>query len=347
MSIRVLMVGLGPIGVAVARQLLDRRGYELVGGVDLDPAKVGLDLGEICGLAEPLGMIIRDDLEEALAALEPAAAVLCTSSSLRRIVPAAETCLAGGAAVVSSTEELAYPWREQPEIAGRLDQAAKRAGRAILATGVNPGFAMDTYPLTLTAVCQRVDAIEVRRVQDAGQRRLPFQVKIGAGLAPEEFARLAARGDVRHVGLAESIGMIADAMGWVLDEVTDVLDPVIATEPVASRQIEVASGRVAGVRQVGTGRENGRTRVRLEFVASIGAPESFDEVSIEGLPALHSRIEGGIPGDVATASVLVNAIPRVVAAPAGLLTMMDLPPAYCWPGAESVRPVRLDPGNGI
>jgi len=334
MTIRVLQVGLGPIGVAVARQILARRGYELVGGVDLDPAKAGRDLGEVCGLAEPLGMEVRSDLGEALATLAPAAAVLCTSSSLERMAPTVEACLEGGAAVASSTEELAYPWREQPEMSRRLDQAAKRAGKAILATGVNPGFAMDAHPLNLTAVCQRVDSINVRRVQDAGLRRVPFQLKIGAGLTAAEFERKAAAGDVRHVGLAESIGMLADAMGWPLDTITDEIEPVIADDPVASEQVEVAAGHVAGVRQIGTGSQQGKIRVRLEFVARIGAPESFDEVNVEGDPSLHSRIEGGIPGDVATASMVVNAIPRVIAARPGLLTMKDLPPAYCWPGDD-------------
>ena len=332
MTIRVLQVGLGPIGVAVARQILDRRGYELVGGIDLDPAKVGRDLGQVCGLAESLGIVVGDNLEEALEELQPTAAALCTSSSLERMAPTVESCLAAGVPVVSSTEELTYPWRAQPELARRLDQAAKSAGKAVLSTGVNPGFAMDAHPLALTSVCRRVDSIRVRRVQDAAPRRLPFQMKIGAGLTPEEFARKAAAGDVRHVGLAESVGMLADAMGWPLDEITDEIEPVIANEPVASAQLDVAAGRVAGVRQIGTGSQDGEVRVRLEFVAHIGAPESFDEVHVDGDPSLHSRIEGGIPGDVATASMVVNAIPRIVAAQPGLLTMKDLPPAYCWPG---------------
>ncbi len=332
MSIRVLQVGLGPIGVAVARQLQERTGFELVGGVDLDPAKAGRDLGEVCGMREPLGLDVHADLGEALAELAPQVAALCTSSALARMAPTVEACLAAGAAVASSTEELTYPWREQPDLARRLDAAAKRAGRAILATGVNPGFAMDAHPLALTSVCQRVDAIRVRRVQDAALRRVPFQLKIGAGLSPEEFADKAAAGDVRHVGLAESIGLLADAMGWRLDEITDEIEPVIATEPVASKQVEVAAGRVAGVRQIGVGREGGKIRVHLEFVAYLGAPESFDEVHVEGDPSLRSRIEGGIPGDVATASMVVNAIPRIIAAPPGLVTMKDLPPAYCWPG---------------
>jgi 4-hydroxy-tetrahydrodipicolinate reductase len=357
--IRVLQVGVGPIGLGVARQLALRPGFELVGAVDLDPAKAGQDLGRLAGRAELSGVEVLGDLERALGAWKPEAAVVSTGSSLAGAAPTLEACLAAGAATVATTEELAYPWRERPELAARLDAAARRAGRTLLGAGVNPGYAMDALPLLLTAPCERVDRVTVRRVQDAGRRRLPFQLKIGAGLTPEEFGRRVATGAIRHVGLAESIGMIAAALGWELDEITDEIRPRIAEAPVASREVAVPAGRVCGVSQLGLGRERGRLRVRLEFEASLAAPESYDEVEIEGSPCLRSRIEGGIPGDLATASLVVNALPRVLAAPAGLLTMKDLPPVYCWPGtaaegsgsarrsaAASARSRRAPPGSG-
>jgi len=344
-AIRVLQVGLGPIGVGVARQLAARPGFELVGAVDTRTDLVGRDVAEVCGLIDsaggpsgvpvPLGRAVAGELSSALAALRPDAVVVCTSSSLERVVPTLEACLAAGAAVVSTTEELAYPWRERPDLARRLDAAARRAGRALLGTGVNPGFAMDALPLALTAVCERVDAVTVRRVQDAARRRLPFQIKIGAGLTPQAFAERVVSGQVRHVGLAESIAMIADALGWRLDEITDEIAPKIAERPVSSPQLAVEAGQVCGLIQAGTGRQGGRTRVRLELEAWLGAPESYDEVEIAGSPPLYSRVEGGIPGDIATASLTVNAIPRVLAAPPGLLTAKDLPPAYCWPGTAA------------
>jgi 4-hydroxy-tetrahydrodipicolinate reductase len=334
MTIGVLLVGLGPMGVGVARQLAVRAGFELVGGVDLDPAHVGRDLGEVCGLGEAMGVRVGDDLAGALAELRPAVAVVCTGSSLERVAPTLEACLAGGAAVVSTTEELAYPWRERMELSLRLDRAARSAGRALLGTGVNPGFAMDALPLVLTAVCDRVEAVTVRRVQDAARRRLPFQLKIGAGLTPEEFAGRVEAGTVRHVGLAESIGMIAGGLGWTLDEITDTIEAVIAERPVASDKLEVEAGRVCGLLQTGIGSEGGRERVRLVLHAYLGAPESYDEVEIDGSPPLRSRVMGGLPGDLATASVVVNSIPRVLEARPGLVTMKDLAPAYCWPGDE-------------
>lgn len=332
MPMRVLQVGLGPIGAAVARQLAARPGFDLVGGVDVDPGRAGQDLGEACGLAGPLGIAVTADLDRSLAERAPDAAVVCTGSALERVAATLEACLAAGAAVVSTTEELAYPWRQRPQLARRLDAAARRAGRALLGTGVNPGFAMDALPLALTAVCERVDAVTVRRVQDASRRRGPFQRKIGAGLTPEAFAERVAAGTVRHIGLAESIAMIAGALGWELDEITDVIEPRIALGPVASEHLSVEAGQVCGLVQTGTGVEGGRIRVRLELEAWLGAPSSYDEVEIDGSPSLRSRVEGGLPGDLATASVVVNALPRVVAAPPGLVTMKDLPPAYCWPG---------------
>jgi 4-hydroxy-tetrahydrodipicolinate reductase len=333
MTIRVLQVGLGPIGLAVARQLAERHGFELVGAVDLDPARLGQDLGTLLGRATR-GAAVTGDLDRALGDLSPDAAVVSTSSALATVAPTLESCLAAGAAVVSTTEELAFPWRERPELAQRLDGAARRAGRALLGTGVNPGFAMDALPLFLTAPCERVDAVTVRRVQDAARRRLPFQKKIGVGLTPEEFARRAAAGEIRHVGLAESMGMLAGALGWRLDEISDAMEPRVAERAVASSELQVEAGQVCGATQIGTGSEAGRMRVRLEFHAWVGAPGSYDEVEIEGSPSLRSRIEGGIPGDLATASIVVNAVPRVVAAPPGLITMRDLPPAYCWPGGS-------------
>src|SRR5204862_4880459 len=111
----------------------------------------------------------------------------------------------------TTTEEAAYGSRANRSIAKRLDAAARKAKVAVLGTGVNPGFAMDALPIALTAVCERVDRLIVHRVQDARIRRLPFQQKIGAGLTTEQFQRKVDDGSVRHVGLTESIAMIADA----------------------------------------------------------------------------------------------------------------------------------------
>jgi 4-hydroxy-tetrahydrodipicolinate reductase len=227
--------------------------------------------------------------------------------------------------VVSTTEELSYPVGANKRLARRVDELARKAKVAVLSTGVNPGFAMDALPIALTAVCERVDSVEVRRVQDARIRRLPFQQKIGAGLTLEQFARQVERGSVRHVGLAESVQMIADALGWRLDRVTEDIRPQLAERAVASDLLAVDEGYVCGIVQDGTGYVKGQPRIRLHMEAYLGAPDSYDSVTIEGTPRIESKISGGVHGDIATASIVVNSIPKVIAASPGLRTMRDMP----------------------
>jgi 2,4-diaminopentanoate dehydrogenase len=202
---------------------------------------------------------------------------------------------------------------------------AKKAGVAVLGTGVNPGFVMDALPIMLTGVCERVDAIRVDRIQDARIRRLPFQQKIGAGLTREQFQKKVDQGTVRHVGLAESVSMIADALGWKLERITDEIQPKIATETVASEFLAVDAGYVCGIVQDGIGYRGDQPVITLHMEAYLGAPESFDAVTISGSPAITSKIAGGVHGDIATASIVVNSLPKVLEVPPGLHTMRDMP----------------------
>jgi 4-hydroxy-tetrahydrodipicolinate reductase len=234
--------------------------------------------------------------------------------------------------IVTTTEEAAYPSRSNRAVAARIDKAARKARVAVLGTGVNPGFTMDALPIALSAVCERVDRIEVQRVQDARIRRLPFQEKIGAGLTPAEFQARVDAGTVRHVGFAESIQMIADAMGWRLDRIVDHVAPQVADRPVRSDFLEVAAGQVCGVVQTGAGYVGDEPKVSLRLEAYLGAPQSYDSVLIEGSPRIYSKIEGGVHGDIATASMTVNSIPAVIAAPPGFHTMRDLRLPSYFPG---------------
>src|SRR6476659_3295940 len=332
MKIRVMHVGLGPIGAAVAGQLLVRRGFQIVGAVDVDPQKVGRDLAQVLGLGRQLRIRVSDSIRSTIRKTRPDVAVLCTSSSLRVVSRQFEEVLAHRVPIVTTTEEAAYPARSNRAVARRIDAAARKANVAVLGTGVNPGFTMDALPIALTAVCERVDRIAVERVQDARIRRLPFQQKIGAGLTTEQFQKKVDDGSVRHVGLTESIAMISDAMGWTLDRITDDIQPKLATVTISSEFLAVDPGYVCGIIQDGAGYRNGEPVIRLHLEAYLGSPENYDSVEIEGSPNLSMRLAGGIHGDVATASIVVNSIPKVLAAAPGLHTMRDLPLPSFFPG---------------
>lgn len=324
MAIRVVHVGLGPIGCAVVRQVASRKGFKIVGGIDIDPNKAGRDVGEVAGLDRSLGASVFADTSRALKVTRPDVAVLCTSSSLKVVVPQIETILKARVPIVSTTEELSYPAAGNRRLGRRIDELARKAKVAVLGTGVNPGFVMDALPIMLTGVCERVDSIEVDRIQDAGIRRLPFQQKIGAGLTREEFLKKVDGGSVRHVGLTESISMIADAMGWKLDRITDEIKPKITEQRVASQYLTVEPGLVCGIIQDGAGYRGSLPIIKLHMEAYLGAPESYDAVRVAGSPPLSMKLAGGVHGDVATASIVVNSIPKVLEAPPGLRTMRDM-----------------------
>ena len=247
-----------------------------------------------------------------------------TSSYLPDVMDELLECVSAGSCVVSTCEELAYPYRKHPDLAAQLDAAAKEEGVAIVGTGVNPGFVMDKLVLMLSAVAQRVDFARAVRIVDASKRRLPLQKKIGAGMTPEEFRAQVAAGVIKHHGLPESIGMVAEGLGFVLDEITETIEPVIATETVKTEFLEVAPGQVAGVHQIARGIWEGEDKIFMELQMYVGAKDPADTVELRGEPNLTLTVPGGIHGDIATAAVAVNAIPAILAATAGLRTVGDL-----------------------
>ena len=333
-TIRVLHFGLGPIGTAVVRQVAGRKGFKIVGAVDIDPAKVGKDLGEVAGLDRRLKVKVNANARKAIGAGKPDVVVLCTSSSMKGVMPQIETILKLKVPIVSTTEELSYPSKANLRYARAVHKLAKKSKVAVLGTGVNPGFVMDALPITLTGVCERVEAIRVDRIQDARIRRLPFQQKIGAGLTRDQFQKKVDDGSVRHVGLTESVSMIADALGWKLDRITDEIQPKMATTTVASEFLAVDPGYVCGIVQDGIGYRDGQPVITLHMEAYLGAPESYDSVEITGSPAIHSKIVGGVHGDIATASIVVNSLPKILEVAPGLHTMRDMPIPSFFAGAR-------------
>jgi 4-hydroxy-tetrahydrodipicolinate reductase len=317
--------GVGPIGSRLVETAVDR-GYEFVAAVDVDPEKVGEDLGTIAGI-DPLGVEITDDADEALAT-GPDVVFNSTLSGLGDVRPQLEEAMAAGADVVSTCEELAYPWHANPDEAAAIDEAAKEYGQTVLGTGINPGFAMDALPSIVTGACRTVDRIYVERVQDAGTRRGPLQQKVGAGTDPDRFeSEIAAKAG--HVGLPESVAMLGAALGWSLDEITEDFEPVIAEEETETEFVTVEPGDVAGIHQVGKGFVDGEALIELDLKMYVGAPDPHDAVSIEGVPSLEYEVAGGFHGDVTTPAVAINVTPSVRDAEPGLATMLDVAPPTC------------------
>jgi hypothetical protein len=326
-KVKIVLYGVGAVGDLIAKFLLEKEGVEIVGAVDTAKDKAGKDLGEVLGLERKLGITVTDDADLLLKRTRPDIAVHATSSFLKDTYVQIATIVENGVNVVSTCEELSYPYSADQRLADQLDQLARKHDVTVLGTGINPGFLMDTLVIALTAPCQRIEKIEVTRIMNAATRRLPFQKKIGAGLTLEEFReKIEHKHITGHVGLEQSVRMIADSLAWKLDKIViEPVEPVVARKLAESKDIKVKAGYAAGLRQKAKGMMNGKEVIVLNFQAYIGAEEEVDAVTIRGVPNVNQKIRPCVHGDIGTIAMVVNAIPKVINAEAGLLTMKDLP----------------------
>lgn len=319
--ITVTQYGIGPIGAEIARLLLTKPWVKLVGAVDIDPNKIGKDVGEVIGLGRETGVLVTAEVQG-----KPHVVCHSTGSRLRDVAGQLVSLLERGSHVVSTCEELSFPL--DAEIREQLHQVARAKGVAILGTGVNPGFVMDKLPLTITSVCQDIKSVDIIRIQNASTRREPLQRKVGAGMTVDEFREAVRTGRIKHMGLRESLMMVGNGLGVEFESVSDeVIEPVIADRTITTQYLTVAPGQVAGVHQTihGTGRIN----VNLELRMYVGAEAvASDRVIVHGIPDVEMVIKDGVHGDRATAAMVVNSIPRIMQARPGVLTMDDIPVSF-------------------
>ena len=324
MSIQVVVYGLGPIGSLIAKYAITKSGIRLIGGIDISPDKVGKDIGEIIGLGKSLDVpVVHDD--NAMDILREADVVLhSTATYLDKIYPQIVKCIKAGADIISTSETLAYPWYRYPELAFLIDEAAKKQNVTVLGTGVNPGFVFDTLPAFLSSVSININRIHIVRSINASKRRHSFQKKYGLGMTLEEFQEKISKGEITaHVGYAESIMLIASMLNIKIDRIEEGQEPIVADKYMETQYFKIQPGQVCGVRGYGVGYVNSNEFIKLELLAATER-EDYDEVIIDGEPQLKWRNECGTAGDIATAAIVINMIPRVYKAPSGLLTMKNM-----------------------
>lgn len=324
---RLLQVGLGPLGLRVQSDLVARRLGATVAVVDPAPALSGRLLSEFVPGAPDVAIVARIDQLTDFESID--AAIVTTSSDLRACADTFRALLDRGVSAVSTCEELIYPWLRHRALAQELDLRAKESGAQLLGTGVNPGFLMDALPYFSTAVCNAVRSLRAFRIQDATPRRLPFQKKIGAGLDRAGFERGIADGWLRHVGLGESLHFCAHYLGWEIERWHETIEPVLATRELSSKLGNIPVGHAAGVRQVAEAFVGGEALLRFEFQAAIGQADPHDRVLIDGDPPIDLVIRGGVHGDIATSAIVLNALRPMLAAAPGLHTMATIPMVGC------------------
>ncbi len=332
---RLLHVGIGPLGIKILNEIHERNLGHIVAAVDMSPGLAGQALTKTVPAADP-----RIKILPSVASVENwdeiDAAIVTTASDLKSCEQTFRDILRHGKAVVSTCEELVYPWLRHVALAEELDELCHKTGGRLLGTGVNPGFLMDALPAFLTCVSKSVKSVYCYRVQDASARRVPFQKKIGAGLDDEQFSSRVKDGTLRHVGLGESLHFIAHYVGLQIERWEEDIAPVRAERDLVCALGNIPRGRASGVRQVARGYFDEQEVVRLEFQAAIGQTDPHDRVVIQGEPPIEMMIPGGVHGDVATCAIVINSIPRLLKAAPGLHTMATIPPpVHVRAGAEN------------
>ena len=299
---RLLLVGLGPLGKMMALDCARRKVARVVAAVDTDPAIAGRPLAQV---VPECGFDVR--VEQSLADIkiwsDIDCALVCTSSDLAKCAATFRDLLGRGVPIVSTCEELLYPWLRHKALADELHTLALKNKVGLLGTGVNPGFLMDTLPVAASAVCRSVRRVHIWRIQDATTRRIPFQQKIGAGLDDAAFAAKIKAGTLRHVGLGESLHFVAHYLGLNVDKWDETIEPVKATRDLTCTLGTIPKGHAAGVRQVGKGWAKGAAPgsepvIQLEFQAAIGQTDPHDRVLLDSEPPIDLVFKGGVHGDV-------------------------------------------------
>ena len=324
-KIKVAQFGLGPIGQSSIRLLAERKNFEIVGGIDIQPALSGKLVGDVCGLPSLTKAKIYPTFEEMWKKVKPDVIVHTAGSRAKITFEQCKPMLQKGLAVVSSCEELLFPAHRAPKETVAIDKLCRKSGGRILGTGVNPGFVLDLLPVCLSGVCRSVRSVYGERVVNASTRRQPLQKKIGSGLESAEFKRLWSEGKAGHAGFQESLLLIAHSFGWKIGKVTETLEPVIADHDIKTQYFSVKEGLTCGLHQVVKAESNDGHSIHLDLKMYLDARDPHDLVRLESDPPVEAVLNGGVAGDSATVAALINAIPRLLKSPAGVRLMTDIP----------------------
>ncbi len=325
MKIRIAQFGLGPIGIETLKLAATKPWVEIVGGVDIDPSKVGKSLAEVAGIKGLEKCRVYSTFDELAKHSKPAVVFHTSVSRMKTAFPQLEPIVRAGVSVVSSCEELLFPQLKEPTLAKRLDALCRKHNARVLGTGVNPGYVMDTLAIFLTGVCRNVEKIEIERVVNASLRRMPLQKKIGSGLEPDEFRKLFRENKMGHVGLVESLALVAHCLNWKIGKIEETCEPMIAPRNIKTEFLEVKKGLTCGIHHRAEAGVDGKTNLILDLKMYLDAENPHDAVKVIGDPPIDAVLPGGVHGDRATVAALVNAVPNVLKANAGLLLMTDIP----------------------
>ncbi len=335
-NVKVVIWGFGAMGSGMAKALLNRKGIEIVGVCDMHPDRVGKDIHEVLGVerGDRKPVIINANIEEVITEKCCDVALCATDSYTKDAFPRLKFCLEKKVNVISTAEEMSFPKAQNPELAAELDKIAKANGVSILGTGINPGHIMDLLVIVMTGCMLDVEHIEAKRVNSLSPFGPTVMHEQGVGFTVENFMKGVEDGTMAgHVGFHESVGMIAEALGWKVDKFEQQMKPIVTTIDRKSPYGFAKAGDVAGVNMTGQGYVDGKVLIDMihpqQIEPEMEGTHTGDYVTIQGTPPINLANTPEVEGGLGTIAMCINMIPQIINADPGLKTMIDLPVPHC------------------
>lgn len=331
-NVRIAIWGFGAMGSGMAKMLLNKKGIEIVGVCDMAPHRVGKSVYEVLGVEKGNRpeVIIKPEIDEVLTERCCDVCLVATDTFTKKVFPKLKTVLEKKINVITTAEEMAYPQAQNPELASEIDKIAKENGVSILGTGINPGLIMDLLVVCLTGCMMDVEHIEAKRVNSLSPFGPAVMEEQGVGVTVEEFENGVKEGTMAgHVGFAESVGMIAEAIGWEVEKFEQQMKPIVTSVDRKSPYGFAKAGNVAGVNMTGQGWVDGEVKIDMihpqQIEPEMEGTETGDYVTIKGTPSINMANKPEVDGGIGTIAMCVNMIPQIINADPGLKTMLDLP----------------------
>lgn len=328
--IRVAIWGFGAMGQGMAETILTKRGVDIVGVCDHNPSLVGRTVQDILNQTVECLIPVMDDIDQMINEANPDILLLCTESFVSGVYEKIKKLLEMKINVITTAEEMVFPFQSHPALAKELDDLAKEKGVTLLGTGINPGFVMDFLTIALSGAMIDVEKMIITRKNSLNSFGLTVMEKYGIGESLEQYyERIANKQPIGHVGLNQSAHMIFRGLGLRPSKFEQQIEPILSQTKRKTKYATTKEGTLAGVSLTAQGYIDDQLFLELHHPSQIEPDaegvQTEDTIDLTGKPNIHMTIRPEIDGGLGTIAVCVNMIPHVINARPGLKTMLDLP----------------------